>query len=116
MVLHLDSDLLFHVLHLQRHIVIVLLRLTDRAIRPVVNSLLVPFLYWYWNVTAGLGVTSLARRRCRGAVMTASTVAPASPLLATAMMTVGIILIRRRCNAVRFLVCYLTVGYARQWA
>lgn len=70
-----------------------------------------PPAHMYKDLEAGYGVASLVRGSRWGAVIMASTVAPAPRLQVTRMITVRLRLIRRRCRTVRFWVSYFIVGY-----
>lgn len=57
----------------------------DEVVPTVVNGLSVPFIYTYEDVQVGLRLSSLMHWGCRGAMMTASTMAYASTLLEMGM-------------------------------
>lgn len=68
---------------------------------------------WYQNLNARLGVGSLLRGGCIGAVMTADLMAPAFLPPAAAFKTVDIRLIQKCENIASFRIRLFVVEYAR---
>lgn len=96
-----------NLLHFLRHIIVVPLRLVDKAVRTIVNGLLVPLLLWYQDSQAGLRVSSVMRRGRWRVMMRACAMAPTSLLLVTGMVLSGIQIIRGRHFNVRILFVFL---------
>lgn len=86
-------------------------RLVNETIRAIVNSLLVPLADCYQKVQAGLGKISLTHWKYWESVISATTRASASPLLAMAVMTLNIRLMREGKFIVRLWICLFIVGY-----
>lgn len=113
-ILHLDSDLLAHFSHYRCNAASISLPLFNETIKSIVNGCPEPFIRWYQNSKAILGIISLMRRICQRSVITAVPMAPALLVASAILKTADSRLILSHKRTVRLWLRFLIVAYNRR--
>lgn len=116
LVIHLDGEILSHLMHFRCNVIITSMRFLDDMVRAVVNGLLVPLIHWYQDTWAGPTVGLLMCLWCWGAKVMVAAIVPAPPSRLEALILAGMWLTQRRRSTARRRTTRLAVRYIHRCA